>query len=128
MSSRRPSFPRTRRPGLRAAIERSLRPDPEDRPSSAAEFAHLLDDGDGADDATVVIPRAAPRRRRISPLPVIAAAAVLFALAAVGLALATRDDDPNQPAAPAQVQTIPDGATPSEDARGLADWLRENAR
>ncbi len=129
-----PELPAETPPGLRAAIERSLRPDAEDRPSSAAEFARLLD-GDSAapgEDATVVIPRAAPRRRRrrrqrISLLPVIAAAAVLFALAAIGLALATRDDDPSQPAAPAQVEPIPDGATPSEDARGLADWLRENA-
>jgi serine/threonine-protein kinase len=127
-----PELPASTPRGLREAIERSLRPDAEDRPSSAAEFARLLDgDGDG-EDATVVIPRAAPRRRRrrrrrISLLPVIAAGAVLFALAAIGLALATRDDDPNQPAAPAQVEAIPDGATPSEDARNLASWLRENA-
>jgi hypothetical protein len=59
---------------------------------------------------------------------VVAAAAVLFTLGAIGFALGTRDDDPNQPATPAQVQPIPDGATPSEDARALADWLRENAR
>lgn len=128
-----PELPADTPPGLRAAIERSLQPEPEDRPSSAAEFARLLDDGqvDGGEDVTVVIPRAAPRRRRkrrrISPLPVIAAGAVLFALAAIGFALGTRDDDPNQPAAPAQVEPIPDGATPGEDARGLADWLRENA-
>jgi serine/threonine protein kinase len=127
-----PELPADTPPGLRVAIERSLLPDPEDRPASAAEFAGLLDDGD-VEDATVVIPRAAPRRRRrrrrrISLLPVIAAGAVLFAVAAIGLALATRDDDPNQPDAPAQVQPIPDGQTPSEDARGLADWLRENAR
>ena len=77
-----PELPADTPPGLREAIERSLRPDAEDRPSSAAEFARLLDaDGGGpGDDATVVIPRAAPRRRRrkrrrISPLPVIAAAA-----------------------------------------------------
>jgi len=129
-----PELPADTPPGLRAAIERSLRPDAEDRPSSAAEFARLLDGSAPVEDATVVIPRAAPRgrrrrhRQRISLLPVIAAAAVLFALAAIGVALATRDDDPNQPAAPAQVEPIPDGATPSEDARRLADWLRENAR
>lgn len=124
-----PELPADVPPGLGRAIERSLRPDPEDRPSSAAEFARLLDDG-GGEDATVVISRAAPRRRRrrrpISPLPVIAAVVLLLALAAIGLALATRDD-PGQADTPAQVQPIPDGATPSEDARGLADWLRENA-
>ena len=117
--------------GLRAAIESSLRPDPRDRPSSAAAFARLLD-GDGpGENATIVLPRARPsrrKRRRISPVPVIAAATVLLGLAWLGLALATRDDDPKQPAAPPQVQPIPDGATPSEDARGLAGWLRENAR
>ena len=127
-----PELPAGTPPGLRVAIERSLQPDPEDRPSSAAEFVRLLDNGAVGEDATVVIPRAAlrgrRRRRRISPVPVIAAGAALFALAAIGLALGTRDDDPNTPAAPAQVQSIPDGATPSEDARGLADWLRENAK
>jgi len=127
-----PELPAHTPPGLRAAIESSLRPDPEDRPSSAAEFARLLDDGGHGEDATVVIPRAAPRRRRrrrrVSPIPVIGAAAVLLALAGLGLALGTRDDDTNPPATPAQVQPLPDGATPSEDARHLADWLRENAR
>ena len=58
-----PELPADTPPGLREAIERSLRPDAEDRPSSAAEFARLLDaDGGGpGEDATVVIPRAAPR-------------------------------------------------------------------
>ncbi len=119
-------------PGLRAAIERSLQPEPEDRPSSAAEFARLLDDRDGGEDATVVIPRAAPpgrrKRRPLAPLLAIVAGVILLTLAAVGLVLGI-GDDPSTPAqTPAQVQPIPDGATPSEDARALADWLRENAR
>jgi serine/threonine-protein kinase len=124
-----PELPAETPPGLRTAIERCLQPDPEDRPSSAAEVASLLDDRD--DDATVVLPHAAPRRRRarrpLAPLLAIAAGVMLLALAVLGLALGI-DRDPNQPDAPAQVQPIPDGATPSEDARGLADWLRKNAR
>lgn len=127
--ARPPELPADTPPGLRSAIERCLRPDPEDRPSSAAEVARLLDNRDA--DATVVIPRAAPRRRRrrrpLAPLLAIAVGVLLLALAAIGLALGTGDGS-NEPDAPAQVQAIPDGATPSEDARGLADWLRENAR
>ena len=120
--------------GLRTAIERSLRPEPEDRPSSAAEVARLLDERDGDADATVVIPRARPRRRRKrrSPATLLAlvAGVVLLTLAVLGIALGVADDSSNTPDPPAQadVQPIPDGATPSEDARGLADWLRENAR
>jgi serine/threonine-protein kinase len=115
--------------GLRTAIERCLQPDPEDRPASAAEVARLLDETDN--DATVVIPRAAPRRRRgrssRAPLLAVAAGVVLLALGAVGFALGTggASDKPNTPT---RVQGIPDGATPTEDARNLADWLRENAR
>jgi len=120
--------------GLRTAIERSLRPEPEGRPSSAAEVARLLDERDGDADETVVIPRARPRRRRErrSPatLPALVAGVVLLTLAVLGIALGVADDSSNTPDPPAQadVQRIPDGATPSEDARGLADWLRENAR
>jgi len=123
-----PELPADTPPGLRTAIGRCLRPDPEDRPSSAAEVARLLDDRE--EDATVVLPRAAPRRRTRplrAPLLGIAAGVLLLALVVLGLMLGT-GDDPTRPKPPAQVQPIPDGATPSEDARGLADWLRENAR
>jgi eukaryotic-like serine/threonine-protein kinase len=123
-----PELPADTPPGLRTAIERCLRPDPENRPSSAAEVARLLDDRE--EDATVVLPRAAPRRRsrgQRAPLLGIAAGVLLLALVVLGVVLGT-GDDPTQPKPPAQAQPIPDGATPSEDARGLADWLRENAR
>ena len=120
--------------GLRTAIERCLLPEAEDRPSSAAEVAQLLEEGDGDADATVVIPRAAPRQQRkprsLAPLLTIVAGVVLLALAVLGIALGVADDSSSPPDPPAQadVQPIPDGATPSEDARSLADWLRENAR
>ncbi len=125
-----PELPAGTPSGLRTAIERCLQPDPEDRPSSAAEVARLLDERDG--DATVVIPRTALRRRRrrrpLALVLAIAAGVVLLALAVLGLAVGIGDDPPNPPDTPAHVEAIPDGATPSEDARGLADWLRENAR
>jgi eukaryotic-like serine/threonine-protein kinase len=125
-----PDLPADTPPGLRAAIGRCLLPEPEDRPSSAAEVARLLDDS--GEDATVVIPRAAARRGRtrrpLATLLAIAAGVVLLALAALGLVLGIGDDPASPPDTPAQMQPIPDGATPSEDARGLADWLRENAR
>jgi serine/threonine protein kinase len=126
-----PELPRGTPPGLRTAIERCLRQDPEDRPSSAAEVSGLLDERD--EDATVVIPGATPRRRRTrrstASLLAIAAGLLLLVvvLAALGLALRTGGDS-GEPPAPAQVQPIQEGATPSEDARNLADWLRENAR
>jgi len=127
-----PKLPANTPPGLRAAIERCLLPDAKDRPASAAEVERLLDERDRDTDATVLIPRAAPRRRRkrrsLAPFLVVAAGLVLLALAMLGLALGRGDDPPSTTETPAQVQPIPDGATPSEDARGLADWLRENAR
>ena len=127
-----PELPADTPLGLRTAIERSLLPEPTDRPASAAEFARLLDEHDLDGDATVVIPRAAPRRRRkrssLAPRLAIVAGVVLLVLAALGLALGLDDDSPNTADAPPQLQPIPDGATPSEDARNLAVWLRENAR
>lgn len=128
-----PELPADTPLGLRTAIDRSLLPEPADRPASAAEFARLLDERDLDGDATVVIPRAAPRRRRrtrssVAPRLAIVAGVVLLVLAAFGLALGLDDDSPSTSDAPPRVQTIPAGATPSEDARNLAVWLRENAR
>jgi serine/threonine-protein kinase len=122
--------------GLRLAIERSLEPEPADRPS-AAEVVRLLGDASAEEDATVVLPRSErarglrPRsRRRVSWIALILGALVL-ALAGLGIAaLASGDDDGSSSGGgttSAQVQPIPDGATPAEDARNLATWLRENA-
>jgi eukaryotic-like serine/threonine-protein kinase len=119
---------------LRDAVERCLQRDPEDRPPSAAELARSLEDRPDA-AATVVLPRAQRRRRaprrRASPAPWIAAvlSLIVLVLAALALAIASRGDgeSPRAPASPI-VQPVPDGATPSEDARNLAAWLRENRR
>ena len=123
--------------GLRLAIERSLEPEPADRPS-ASEVARLLGDSPAEEDATVVLPRSErarglpPRsrsRRRVPWLALVLGALVL-ALAGLGIAaLASGDGDDSSSGGgttSAQVQPIPDGATPAEDARNLATWLREN--
>jgi eukaryotic-like serine/threonine-protein kinase len=123
--------------GLRLAIERSLEPEPAERPS-AAEVARLLGDAPAEEDATVVLPRSErarglpPRsrsRRRVPWLALVLGALVL-ALAGLGIAaLASGDGDDSSSGGgttSAQVQPIPDGATPAEDARNLATWLREN--
>jgi eukaryotic-like serine/threonine-protein kinase len=123
-----PTLPPEVPAGLREAVERSLAPNPEDRPASAAELGQLLLGRD--DTATVVMrrPRARPSRpRRRAPVWTIGLLAVLvLGLGALGLAL-LGNDEPNPPAQAPSVEPIPDGATPSEDARNLADWLRENA-
>ena len=120
--------------GLRHVVERCLAPDPVDRPASAADVADMLDAPDDA--ATVVIRRAAPRRARrrgVSPVwPIALLGALVLGLAALGLALAAGDGDGGGSTVgtptTGQVEAIPDGATPAEDARNLSDWLRENSR
>jgi serine/threonine protein kinase len=114
---------------LREAIERSLDADPLARPT-VTELAELLDAPD--DDATLVIPR--PRlvrgRQRRLPRTVWAAllAAVALILGAVAASFATSGgDDASSGATVGEVQPLRDGATSSEDARNLAEWLRRNA-
>jgi eukaryotic-like serine/threonine-protein kinase len=130
-----PELPPSTPPALRTAILQSLAPDPGDRPASAAEVARLLE-GPG-DDATAVMPRARPRRQpQVSGRTWLVAllGAALLALIALGIGLLATGGDggggsgSSQPTTPAQVEPIADGATPSEDARNLADWLRENSR
>jgi serine/threonine protein kinase len=123
---------------LRHAIERALEPDPSGRPAGAAEFAALLDESNEA--ATMVLPRSQRTRRPRAARPgrpavtwiAVGLAALLLALAALGVAaLATDgggDGASGEEQTPRQVQPIPDGVTPAEDARNLSEWLRENSR
>jgi hypothetical protein len=57
---------------------------------------------------------------------------VLLLLAVIGAVAFATDGGGNgaanePPQQPEQVEPIADGATPAEDARNLANWLRENA-
>jgi serine/threonine protein kinase len=124
---------------LRRAIVRCLAPDPAARPGSASELADMLTRVD--EGATAVLPAQARFRRpaealsRASRLRVpglwiaLALLALLVLLAAVGIAALAGGggEEPARVTPQPVVQPIPDGATPNEDARNLARWLRENA-
>lgn len=123
--------------GLREAIERSLALDLEGRPSVAA-VSDLLGGADAVqpgEDATLVIPRRPPARRRrrkgVSPAgwaTLLIGGLLLVAGVAAALALRGDGDGAAGPTTAAQMQPLRDGATPAEDARNLAEWLRANAR
>jgi len=77
--------------------------------------------------------RRKPTRLRRPPATWLAlgVVAVLMGAATVGVVSLATDGGgggaaEEQPP-PQQVQPIPDGATPAEDARNLSAWLRENA-
>jgi eukaryotic-like serine/threonine-protein kinase len=141
-----PELPASVPADLREAIGRCLQPEPEDRPVSAAAVASLLDGtprpSDRGGEPTVVIPRTArardarrpaqaPRRRSPAVWLLALLGALVLGLAALGLALSGSGNDGGGPAAetttPARVEPVPDGATPGEDARNLAEWLRERS-
>jgi hypothetical protein len=100
--------------------------------------ARLLEREDAPDtDATQVLPRTERARARRQPrrspglLPVAVIAGLVFLLAALAAAFVTRgdgDESGGTPTTPAVIAPPADGATPAEDARNLAKWLRENAR
>ena len=104
----------------------SLAPEPSARPPSARALARELT-AEGAEQPTVVVrPTTRARsRRRLWPVAAVAAA---IAILVGGVVVATRDGGSPQPSngSPA-VEQVPDGSTPSERARNLAGWLRENS-
>jgi eukaryotic-like serine/threonine-protein kinase len=142
--------------GLEAAVMHCLARNPEYRPGSAAELAHELAAGSPAPPtqpqpretgvratqvATVPLTRAQtgatqamtrPGRRDFG-LPRggwLAAAAILAVIAIiVVLAVASSGGDEAPPSAETpRVEGVPQSSDPAEQARNLADWLREHAR
>ena len=140
-------------PALESALERALATAPDERQASAGELARDLVAGATASRrptepltaagvsrrATVPLPRrtrvvAAPgaerppgRHRTERRLPVVlalAAAAVLLALVAAALLSDGGGNAARAPAEPARVEPPRTGATPEEEARNLAEWLR----
>ena len=130
-SAPRPELPPETPWALREAVERRLDNEAAARPT-VGELADLLDAPD--DVATLVLPRRAParaarrERRSVSRAAwaalLVSAALLLGALAAV---VATRGGDGGSSGTTvAEVRPLQDGATPTEDARNLAEWLRAN--
>ncbi|MEX2645542.1 MAG: serine/threonine-protein kinase [Gaiellaceae bacterium] len=108
--------------GLLRAVMDALARRPEERPASAAELADTLD-GTAPEAPTVAL------RRRPEPLPrggperILAVAAAVVVAVVVAIAIAARDVAERPPTVP----PVPQQADPEQQARALAEWLRENA-
>jgi eukaryotic-like serine/threonine-protein kinase len=116
-------------PELETAIVRCLAVEPADRPPSAAVLAHDLASPptEPRTAATHVVRRHDVTLRVSRKLVWWAAAAVVVAVAAVaGVIALTGGNGGSQQ--PAPVQPVPQGSTPSEDYRNLADWLRQEGK
>jgi len=122
-------------PRLEDAVMRALARLPEYRPPTAGAFAADLRAALGEEPTQAVERRAAAvewptevirtrtRPRARWPLAVVVAATLATLALAAALATGGGDD----PAPPPQVEPVPPAQTPEEQARNLAEWLRENS-
>jgi eukaryotic-like serine/threonine-protein kinase len=101
---------------LAPVIMRCLAADPSARPS-AAELGRAL-----ADDGTLVLPSAAPRRRPTARGALIALSVV--AIVGGAAAIATNGGSSPKPAAPARVAPVRPGASAQQQAENLSAWLQ----
>jgi len=120
-----PSTPRE----VEAAVMHALARDPRFRPESAAELAHEL--ARSGDPPTQPLParRSFSVPGRSSAMWILAAIVVAVVAVILGLAKLGDDDGGNAspPAAPHVAPPAP-GATPEQQARNLARWLRVHSR
>jgi eukaryotic-like serine/threonine-protein kinase len=123
-----PELPRGVPPDLEDVVMRCLARNPAYRPRDGAELARELARGE-ATAATRPLPTARPERRRRL---IWAAVAGPVALAAVLLAVLLTggsgggSQPPTTPRQPS-VQAIPRGASPQDEARNIAAWLRQHS-
>jgi serine/threonine-protein kinase len=114
---------------LELAVIRCLEPDPAERPPSAGALADELA---AAQVPTLPLERGAAgspvlhigsQRRRWGVVLLLG-----LALVALYFIVRSRNTGTQAPPPPAQVAPIPAGATPADEARNLAAWLRAHAR
>jgi hypothetical protein len=114
-------------PEVEAAVMHALAREPRFRPASAAELAHELAGSD--ERPTRPLPLRPARSTRRARLLLFGALVVTALAIALGLARLGGDGDgASPPPAPAGVSPPVRGATPAQQARNLALWLRRNSR
>jgi serine/threonine-protein kinase len=139
LAARAPDAP----PELVAIVTACLSFGPEERPSSAAALARLLAPiaseadtlslpPDPAQRATEILARPdGPQRRwpwrRLAPIAVFAAAAVIGLVVAVALSSRGGHASPPPSSKPRAVEPPAPGATAAEQAHNLVTWLRQHS-
>ena len=116
---------------LAQTIHACLARDPADRPLSASALARQL--ASAGRPAPVTAATRVARRPdvavHVARRTVWAAAVLVLVLAAAIIAFAvTRSDGGGGGSGGERVTSVPQGSTPAEDFRNLADWLREQSR
>jgi serine/threonine-protein kinase len=108
---------------LEDVVMRSLARDPRYRPQDAGELAQELA-ALGVDTSPTRVARPDPlvsQKHKVGRARWMLAAGVALLALAAGIAVAANDDEPSRPP---RVQAPAPAATPAQDARNVADWIR----